>query len=161
LREALLAIPPDSARDRRLRANLLVEQAATMGVQCRRLLEEARLQEAGGLFDELRKTFIAARQENPSSYYPIDVLAWVTRDMLERGGFAEASRAEAIADLLYAFNTAEIKDFDSEQVQRLHSRRLELGMLIDDFELSEDAFEWLKVQGSTAGYYLRAMAVAG
>ena len=55
LREALLLIDPDSDRERRLRANLLVERAATLGVQCRRLLEEGQPDRARGIFNELRR----------------------------------------------------------------------------------------------------------
>lgn len=161
LHEALLAIPPGSDRDRRLRANLLVERAATLGVQCYRLLEQGSPDRAIRLFDDLRTTVLEARQENPGSYYPIDVLAWVTRDMLKSEGLSEVERAEAIADMLYAFGTAEIQDFDYEQIERFHRRRMELGLLISDVELSDDAFNRLKEQGSTAGFYLRALTIAG
>jgi hypothetical protein len=161
LREALLMIPSETERDRRLRANILVERAATIGQQCRRLLRQGRLDQAREHFGELRETFTAARQENPSSYYPIDVLAWVTRDLLERGALDGTQQADAVAELLYAFDTANVSDFEAAQIERFHSRRLELGMLVSDFELSEDAFEQLKAQGSAAGYYLRAAAIAG
>ena len=160
LQEALLVIPPNSDRDRRLRANLLVERASTLGVQCHRLIEQGQVDLATHLFDELRTTVVEARQENPGSYYPIDVLAWVTRDMLKSDGLGELERAEAVADVLSAFGTAEINDFDHEQSERFHRRRMELGLLTSDIELSDDAFDRLAAQGSTAGYYLRATNLA-
>jgi len=161
LNGALLDVPPETERDRRLRASILVERAATIGQQCRRLLKQGRLDEARELFGELKESFIAARQEDPSTYYPIDVLAWVTRDLLESGALDDTQRADAVAELLYAFDTANVSDFDSSQTERFHSRRLEIGTVTSDFALSEDAFEQLKAEGSAAGYYLRAAAIAG
>ena len=45
--------------------------------------------------------------------------------MLEQGGLDELESAEAVTDVLYAFGTAEIDDFDFEQVERFQRRRLE------------------------------------
>jgi len=126
-----------------------------------RIRAQGRLEEARELFDELKGTFVAARQENPSSFYPIDVLTWVTRDLLDRGALNEAQQADAVAELLYAFDTANVDDFDFTQTERFHSRRLEIGTMVSDFALSEDAFDQLKALGSAAGYYLRAAAIAG
>jgi hypothetical protein len=160
LTDALLEAPEGTRGDRRLRASILVERAATIGQQVRRLLKDGQIDQARALFDDLRDTFVAARQENPSSYYPIDVLAWVTRDLLDMGALDDTQRAEAIAELLYAFDTANVSDFDLLQTERFHSRRLEIGTIISDIALSDDAFERLRVDGSTAGYYLRAAAIA-
>jgi hypothetical protein len=54
---------------------------------------------------------------------------------------------------------AEAEDFGAVQLERFHSRRLEIANELKNHELSEQAFEKLRSLGSGAGYYLRACAM--
>jgi hypothetical protein len=73
----------------------------------------------------------------------------------------QRTRSEAVADVLYAFQTAESVDFDARQRERFHSRRLEFASHLDMQAMIEDAFATLVAQGSKAGYYLRALHMSG
>jgi hypothetical protein len=66
-----------------------------------------------------------------------------------------------MADLLYAFQTAPIKEFDVVQAERFEARRLEFAQFTAQDQLAEDAFQALEARGSAAGYYLRALHVSG
>lgn len=146
-------------RSAALRVYLLTELATALGSRARQNRWNAKL--ARTVFDSAREALLRARRIDPRNYYPVDVLAWATRDMVDYGVLTGLARTEAIVDLLHAFQTSDPSEFDREQQERFHTRRLELGDLIKDPQLSDDAFQQLEQQGSAAGYYLRARRLAG
>lgn len=119
------------------------------------------IQQAKALFSAARETLLAARRLDPQNYYPVDVLAWATRDMLEANVLIGKDRNEAVVDLLHTFLTSNATEFDAVQQERFHARRLEFGDLLDIENLSDDALMQLEKQGSKAGYYLRARRISG
>jgi hypothetical protein len=142
-----------------LRNYLVVELAATLAAEARH--NKARPQESLRFFHEARKALTEARVQYPNDYHPIDVLYWATRDMLDSGVLDDAAKSEAAADLLHTLQSVEPEDFDAEQQERLHARRLEFGEYYDLDELADEAFAALSAQGSAVGYYLRALKISG
>jgi hypothetical protein len=139
------------------RTHLLVELASTLSARAFALRD--RPAEALRCFEEARAALTNARITDPTSAYPIDVLSWLTRDMLEV--LDERQKVEALADVFHMFQTANPSDFDAQQQERFHRRRLEYGELLSMTDLADDAFAALEAQGSTAGYYLRAFRKSG
>ena len=89
------------------------------------------------------------------------MLVWVTKDMLERRALDGQARLEAITDLLFAVDNADVDDFEPQQAERFHARRYEVGVVLGEQRLTDEAFEALRRSGSAAGYYLRAVEIAG
>ena len=152
----------DDPRRKELRAYLLVELGSTLATKARSTLDrQASPQEAIACFENMRKVLLAARSLSQYSYYPIDVLSWSTKRMLQSNVLSKAERAEAIADLLYTYQTAPKNEFDTLQLERFEARRLEFAQFTNREELAEEAFRALEAKGSTAGYYLRALHISG
>lgn len=149
-------------RRRSLRSSLLVELASALAALARHTGESSEnRQTAIEIYQRSRLALHEARVQDPSNYYPIDVLFWSTRDLINTDLLDEKARAEAIADVLSAFETAQPEEFDSEQRERFQRRRLEAGNLLGDSQLADDAFEALRRSGSKAGFYLRALQLSG
>ena len=98
---------------------------------------------------------------DPSNYYAIDVLAWSTEDVLSAGVLDDKGAAEATADVLHAFETAPVAEFDLAQMEKYNERRLKFAGTIQLQELSDAAFAALLKQGSAAGFYIRAVKMSG
>jgi hypothetical protein len=62
---------------------------------------------------------------------------------------------------LHTLQSVEPDDFDPEQQERLHARRLEFAESYNLDELADEAFSALSAQGSAVGYYLRALKMSG
>jgi hypothetical protein len=137
---------------------LLVELASTLASQAR-AIKSSNLTKALAWFDEARQSLNKARVANPSTYHPIDVMVWATRDMLDV--LPPDTRIEAIADVLHMFQTSNPDDFDLDQQDKYLSRRVEIGDLIDHEDIASDAFSELDARGSSAGYYVRAYRASG
>lgn len=149
-------------QNKMLHGAILVEYASIIGTRIRHLLDYggSRL-EARKLFERVRDEVFKAQSLNTENYYPIDVLAWVTSDLLEKGELQPLERANIAADILHIFERAESEDFSFDQRERFHIRRSDIARSLGNLDLSDEAFDALQKMGSRAGYYLRAYHQAG
>lgn len=147
---------------RDLRAHLLLEKASTLGTRTQlcigRSLETEGLSES---VDQVLETLREVRIAEPGSYYSIDVLSWVTREVIGSKQIDEAHKLEAIAELKHAFLTANEDAFPESQRDLLQTRKMEMYDRLGEVELSDAAFAELDRRGSSAGYYLKALAMSG
>ncbi len=149
-------------KNNKLRSAILVELAATIGSRARHILDySVHPDDATLLFREARSHLFKSRAEDPENYYPIDVFAWITKDLLESSITDLQMRAEAEADILHIFEIAEAEDFGIVQQERFHRRRMQIAQLLGKQQLSDEAFKSLIALGSSAGYYLRASHMVG
>jgi hypothetical protein len=161
LLEALERLGNDR-RARVLRTHLLAELASTLAAKARHALKTGVA--ASGvvaLFSEARRALADARRSNPGNYYPVDILAWSSRDMLTSGVLQNDEAAEVLADVFHAFDTTDEAQLDATQRERFHMRRLELAQLLDVPALADEAFESLDKAGSGAGFFITALHMAG
>jgi hypothetical protein len=158
-----LDLVPNEPRSRGLRSNLLVELASTMGTRSTQLLEQdgAPRAEAAALVASLREVVGQARRDDPTSYHPVDVLAWATRNAIHRGLFEGPDKIEALSDVLGAFQSTELEELEPKQVAQFHSRRYEIATLVDDADLADESARALKERGSGAALFLQALAKSG
>lgn len=158
----VLELLESDRKNNNLRSMILVELGATLGSKARYILDySAHRQYSVRFFQEARNQLFKARALDPENYYPIDVLAWTTRDLLRSKILDFKSQAEAEADILHAFEMAEVEDFGAVEHELFNKRRMEIGDLLGKQDMSEQAFEALLSQGSSAGYYFRASQIAG
>lgn len=152
----------DDPRRKDIRGYLMVELGSTLATKARTSLNrQGQAREVVSSFESMRKVLLSARTLNQYNYYPIDVLAWATRDVLSSTVLTKTERAEAIADMLYTFQTAPKDEFDPEQVENFDKRRLEFAQFVGEEALAQDAFDALVAQGSAAGFFIRALHLSG
>ena len=158
LRQALELTSGDR-RNRRLETFLLVELATALASSAKHKSQSPT--EVIDLFNSARKAIHEARLIEPSNYHAIDVLAWATHDVLDLSLLDENSRADALADVLHAFQVTDSSELDPDQLENFHRRRFEYAQLLDLEDMEANAFDELKRSGSRAGYFLRALSISG
>jgi hypothetical protein len=160
LRTALDVIGEDPRR-RDLRSFLFVELGSLLATKASSFLQQSDdPSRVVTCFRSMRDALRTARVLSQNSYYPIDVLAWATRNVLAGDALSDLERAEAVADLMYAFETAPRDEFDAEQLVNFEKRRMDFAKSIAQPDMEESAFQSLASMGSAAGYYLRALHIS-
>jgi hypothetical protein len=144
-----------------LRGNLLVELASALAGSALQLARRDEMTKACEFYWMSRDTSSEARAAIPDSYHPLDVLGWSTLDLIEAGALSEVDKAEALAALVSAFQTADASLYGPTSQELFLRRQVKVGDLFDRFDLSEPAFEQLRERGSAAGFVLRALRLAG
>ena len=148
------------SRQWRLRSFIATELASTYGAATVDSINACRTDvEIEDNFRRVLRAVKSARQIDSSAYNPVDVLVWSTTAFLDREGVEDATRTEAIVDVLDALKTVDPDLLDSGHFEQFHRRRYEIGKLQGDEGISESAFQSLKESGSAAGYYLRALEI--
>lgn len=146
---------------RRTIENLWVERAATYGFLA---TAAARNQEPP---DVVWANYLAARQATRNAmrrvdtYFPLDIALWIPLGIIEAGIDLGIERAtEVRADIMSTIDMVNIEDLDSDQSVNFQRQRLRAGDLVEDLQLSEEAFAALDEIGSSVGYYFRAKKLA-
>lgn len=152
-----LKILRNDPKNNKMRGMILVELASTLGFKAIHLINHTDpQQDLIPLLKEASKYLSKARDLDPNSYYPVDVLAWITIAMLETDILDPQAKAEATADILNTFEMSEAEDFGIEQQENFLMRKMSIARLLKKEKLSDEAFKSLLNKGSCAGYYLRA-----
>jgi hypothetical protein len=146
---------------RRTRENLWVERAATYGF----LATDAAMRNASA--EEIWSSYRAAREAGQmasgrvDTYFPLDIALWMPMGVLREGTqLGELERREIEADVKATLDMVDPSSLAPDQEERFQKQRLNLGGVLGDDPLSDEAFGELDRLGSTAGYYLRARAMA-
>lgn len=161
VREALELLNGDR-RDRSLRSTLATELASVLGTETMDAINRgASVTEISSSFQRLREAVHSARSANSLHYYPVDVLVWTTTAVVRAGALDETERVEAIADVLHAMETIDVESLDEPNAELFYRRRMDLGELLGDRELTDEAFNDLLELGSAAGFYVRAIQKGG
>lgn len=152
----------DNRRNNRLRQFIATELAAVTGTGILGAIDgTANRDELLWRYNQLKLSVDTARSTNPNSYHPVDILAWVTKDIAQSGVLDEPERMDAIVDALDAVNTVDVDLLSPVDLSLLQGKRAELATLAGDDQMRADALEALEKMGSAAGYYLRAWELGG
>lgn len=165
---ALELLGPNEANHRELRSYLLVELAAAKGALNKNSYLLPSAQVGGGegpsaarsLFSEAKQDLQHSQRLNPGGYYQLDVLAWASLDMLNAGQLSIRDQLETQADLDYAFRNADTSEYSLKELEQYYARLHGLGRFALR-DIDERTFRQLEAQGSTAGYYVRALGLSG
>lgn len=142
-----------------LRSQLLVELASTLGSRAKSLYSFDP-KSASQYFRHLRQYLFDARSASRTNFHSIDVLFWTTQDLIKSDYVSTTLQLDAKAELLNVFEMAQLEE-NFSNLQRFQERKQQLGYLLGNTRLSEEAFTELEKQGSTAGYVLKAAQLAG
>ena len=94
------------------------------------------------------------------NYYPLDIGLWTPADILKTANFSEVQKAEIEADIHATLDQVDPEVLSPKQKEKFDIRRMQVGGVLQDHVLTEEAYETLKANGSTAGYFLRAREYA-
>lgn len=146
-------------RNRALRTFLFNELTASLAT--RALRHTSNSGELRRFYEEATAALRQARTQDPNSYYPIDILSWFARTMIQEKVLDPIAESELLADVLSSFQTAESMELELDQQVLLQKRRIQIAGVANLKDLEEDAFASLEEKGSCAGYYLRALRISG
>lgn len=146
---------------RKTQENLWVERAATYGY----LATDAAQRNASA--EEVWSSYRAAREAGQmasgrvDTYFPLDIALWMPLGVLKNGTqLGEIERREIEADVQATLDIIDPSALAPDQEERFQKQRFNLGSVLEDKPLSDEAFGELERLGSTAGYYLRAREMA-
>jgi hypothetical protein len=159
---ALKMLETNRDRNKKLRVMLLAELAAILGAKLEHSLTlDPELFNGSELYRAVREQVFKARALDPENYYPIDVFAWVTQKWIESEKLSNEDRANAEADILHVFEMANAGEFSVVQRQRFLVKQIRIAEVLNNYEMSEEAFNALLAEGSSAGYYIKARNMLG
>ena len=143
---------------RRTRQNLLVERAALYGFLANNHANRSRSRTEIWSSYEAARAAVRRAVSASDSYYPLDVGLWMPADLIESNKLGDSQRAELAADLYSTLDQVEPESLPPNQREKFNSRRMRVGSVLRDHNLSDDAYAELEKMGSTAGFFLRAHA---
>jgi hypothetical protein len=163
--EALQALDQSHGRrlyaSRRTRDNLWVERAATYGYLA---TDSAR---RGASNREIWSSYKAAREAvriatgRVDTYFPLDIGLWLPADILrDAKSLGSSEKLELEADIRSTLEVVDPETLSAAEQEIFYRQRFRVGEALADAPLTEEAFAALAAVGSTAGYYLRARALA-
>jgi hypothetical protein len=160
IQEAIDTVSNDTSKGAARARNVLsVERATIYGFLAEdRVRRGASAEDVWAAYETAR---LAARSAVGVSdeYVPLDVSLWIPLDLLEKANLPESYRQELAADIYSVLDRVDPENLSPAQRERFDRRRLVSGELLGSAALSEDAFNSLIAQGSTAGYFLRARSM--
>jgi len=112
------------------------------------------------LVEQAHEKAFAAYATDPSTFHPLDVVAWTANDLLKSGNLSEVERLKIIETVTYAFALTESEDWDFEAKVSIERRQVELDQVFGE-QIAKDSFQRLLNLGSAAGVVLRAYQISG
>lgn len=137
-RELLDDVLADSTLSQMMRLALTVELAATSGAILHEVATAPDGQVTAGMLagrlDDILEAVLRARTIDPANVYPVDVLAWSTRDAIKTGLLAPNERFSRLADAVATIDSIDRDMLMPGQSAQLSSRSAELNKLLHDDE---------------------------
>ncbi|MEV6527850.1 hypothetical protein AB0M43_38610 [Longispora sp. NPDC051575] len=146
-----------------MRLLLMVELASTLGAITYEISASPQFAAAGvgGRLDDILKAVLQARAIDPGNLYPIDVLAWSTRDAIKTNALSPHERLDHLTNAVAMLDSVDRMPLSEAQRAKLDGRGVELNRL-----LADDAALWanmrsLERNADPAAIYLLAKFRAG
>ena len=70
-----------------------------------------------------KECYISHFSLDPQSLYPLDVIFWTVRDLLESKEYLEEQRLQLVIDVLHAFNLADAEGYSGASLERLNVQK--------------------------------------
>jgi hypothetical protein len=110
--------------------------------------------------EEAHENAFRAYAVDPTSFHPLDVIAWTASNLLASTTLSDGERLRIMESVTHAFALAESEDWDVEAQVQLERRKMELGRVFGA-QVADQAFQSLLNLGSAAGVVFRAFQLAG
>ena len=142
-----------------IRLSLSVELASTLGAIIHEYAhgnQESGVQGLGSRLDDVLAAVLDARSVDPGNVYPVDVLAWATRDAVESGALTPGERVESLANAVATLESLDRGSLTERQLANLDRRGAELNRLLKNDDAVWDYFGKLELNASPAATYFLA-----
>lgn len=142
------------------RLNLLVELASAEGVQIFELSESgdgAASSRILTLMTDVTRVALQARALDPENVYPVDVIAWTTRDAVRSGMLAQEDRVDLLASAQASLESLDLDALSPRQLAKYDLRRVEMAELLDDPVMETKHLVALSSNNDPAAYYFLAL----
>lgn len=148
----------------RTRLNLYVELAASLGSQAFELVAEEGSYSSEAItpiLERLVDAVMRARATDPENIYPVDVLAWATKDVVSSGGMTPQARVSLLADAKASLDSIDPQDLSPGHLAKYRARQAEISRLLGDRDLETSFLQELMEMDDPAAYYLLAVRALG
>ena len=142
-----------------IRLSLSVELASTLGAIIHEYAHDNQGSEVRGLGSRLDDVLAAvrdARAVDPGNVYPVDVLAWATRDAVESGALTPAERVDSLANAVATLESLDRGSLTERQLANLDGRGAELNRLLKNDDAVWDYLGRLELNSNPAATYFLA-----
>ena len=142
------------------RLNLLVELASAEGSQIFELVEsgdDAASSQVPALMKDITRAALQARALDPENVYPVDVIAWTTRDAVKSGVLAQQDRLDLLASAQASLESLDPDALSPSQLAKYDLRHVEMGELLNDPVMQTEHLVALSNNDDPAAYYFLAL----
>ena len=144
----------------RTRQNLQGERATLYGFLAYDRASRAGSPEEVWSAYQAARTAIRQAVSVSDNYYPLDIGLWTPADILEIATLTDLQRSEIEADIYSTLDQVDTETLSPRQQVKFRMRQMRVGGVLEQEGLTEEGYAALEAAGSTAGYYLRARALA-
>ncbi|MFE2867251.1 hypothetical protein [Embleya sp. NPDC059259] len=145
------------------RLNLLVELASAEGAQIYELSaseDEGTSSQILALMRDVTRVALRARAVDPENVYPVDVIAWATRDAVQSGTLTPHDRLDLLASAQSSLDSLDPGALSPKQLAKYDDRYAELARLLNDPTMEAKHLIALTENGDPAAYYFLALRAA-
>lgn len=153
-----------------IRSNLMGEQASVVGAQIYELLRSGpdgampspvpakRISE---LISRVLHITSDAMATATDKSYPVDIVCWVTIDVLERHALPERAAVDLLGECLSRLLLIEVTDLSPRQEAMYNARFADIGRLADDEKIADEKLQELAKDDEPLAAYLYALRISG
>lgn len=158
-REVLDEVLGDQSTRGLIRLSLSVELASTLGAiiyEYAHAGEASHVQGLASRLDDVLAAVLDARAVDPGNVYPVDVLAWATRDAVLSGALTPAERVDRLANAVATLESLDRGSLTNKQLANLDNRAAELNRLLSNDDAVWEYLGKLELNSSPAATYFLA-----
>jgi hypothetical protein len=149
----------DSDTNARTRLNLYVELASSIGFQANELVRNSQPdpEQIRAMLRRVLLIALRARAYDPENFYPVDVVAWSTRDVITHfDAIPIADRLEFLANAAASLDSVEEVTLSPSQHALYLDKRASIASLLDAPELEEQYLRGLTDNSDPTAVFLLA-----
>lgn len=142
-----------------MRLSLCVELASTLGSIIHEISSKPELAQKSGVnsgLDDILRAVLEARTIDPGNLYPVDVLAWSTRDAIRTNMLAPEERLDRLTNAVATLAAVDRAPLSGKQQADLDKREAELHKLLADDEALWANLRSLEANADPAAVYFLA-----
>lgn len=138
------------------KGNLYIELAANLGAQLKICLKNNQdYKNIKSLYNQLDNSLTNAKRCAPNSFYPIDIWAWTSEDLLT-SQISDDFKGDVAAKILSVFDIAPFDNPEIVDTKRYNEKRQGIAKALGNKEMENESFKKLINMGSASGIYLNA-----
>jgi len=158
-RDLLDEVLTDSSLRGMMRLSLTVELASTLGAIMHEIQKDSTADRTSNLvsrLDDILHAVLEARSIDPGNLYPVDVLAWSTRDAILTEALSPQQRLDRLANAIATLESVDRGTLSEKQLAQLDRRGAELNRLLGNDDALWESLRSLEANADPAATYFLA-----